>query len=52
MFFSVTINYVYYVQAKITKATPNPIEIYKETHFCEKNRKFVNEYVESKYISE
>jgi hypothetical protein len=52
MFFSVTINYVYYVQAQITKVTPNPIEIYKETHFSEKNKKFVSEYVESKYVSE
>jgi hypothetical protein len=52
MFISVTINYVYFVQAKIAYVTPNPIEIYKETHFSEKNKKFVSEYAESKYVSE
>jgi hypothetical protein len=39
-------------KAKIGNVTPNPIEIYKETQFSEKNKKFVSEYAESKYVSE
>jgi hypothetical protein len=45
MFFSVTVNYVYYVQRKNTRATPDPIEVYKETH-VNKNEKFVSEYAQ------
>jgi hypothetical protein len=52
MFFNVIVNYVYYVHAKITKATHNSIDIYKETHFSEKNKKFVSKYAKSKYVSE
>ena len=51
MLFSVTVNYVYYVQRKITQAIPDPVEVYKETHI-KKNEKFVSEYAESKYVSE
>ena len=51
MFFNVTVNYVDYVQAKITKAIPNPIQIYKETH-VNKNGEFASEYAEHKYVSE
>jgi hypothetical protein len=51
MFFNVTINYVYYVKANITKAIPNPIQIYKETHI-NKDGKFVSQYAECKYVSE
>jgi hypothetical protein len=51
MFFSVTVNYVYYVQAKMNDGKVNLIEIYEETH-KKKNGKFVSEYAKSKLVSE
>jgi hypothetical protein len=51
MFFSVTVNYVYYVHAKKSKAIPNLIEIYKDTH-ARKDGEFVSDYAQSKYVSE
>jgi hypothetical protein len=51
MLFNVIVNYVYYVQRKITQVTPDPIEVYKETH-VNKNEKFVSEYAQNKYVSE
>ena len=51
MFFSVTVNYVYYVQAKKNDGKYNLIEIYEETH-KKKNGDFVSGYSESKLVSE
>jgi hypothetical protein len=51
MFFNVTVNYVYYVQAKKNDGKYNLIEIYKETH-KKKNGDFVSQYAENKLVSE
>jgi hypothetical protein len=51
MFFSVTVNYVYDVQAKKNDGKVNLIEIYEETH-KKKDGDFVSKYAENKLISE
>jgi hypothetical protein len=51
MFFSVTINYVYYVQTKKNDGKVNLIEIYEETH-KKKDGDFVSKYFENKLVSE
>jgi hypothetical protein len=51
MFFSVAVNYVYYVHVKKNKVIHNLIKIYKDMH-TRKNEKFVSDYAQSKHVSE
>jgi hypothetical protein len=51
MLFSVRVNYVYYVQAKMNDGQVNLIEIYEKTH-KKKDGDFVSKYAENKLVSE